>query len=472
MRDLVQKTLHSRFAFLGGGSLLITLVGLASFSPALRSRPFDTDNLLALAIGREGRVWHLFTSSFVASLPAYRPVPFLTLIAEYRLSHAPWHFFAVNLAIAILMGIATFGLVWRITGSRLAGVVCGIVMLTDPRVNAALFWIGERQSTMAVILLATAMAFAWGGIGSRSSATLGVLVGLMLLAAALSKEYALAGAPAVAVMALLGERARRSPLLVASAGSLIAYGILRFVVAGGAGGSYCESQGIWTNERLICLSGPPQPGYSLVHGWDKLGQEAWNVCASLVGSAFYFIFSSDGQFAHSTPARAIEGGAHGKVWLAIDVVFFVSVLLLALFAWVTVPRQSLPFLALFLGNAFLSFLVFRTRDQLVGVLGLYAAAAIGFVSLARRLRRSRSPALVQRASLVAVLFIAVWVGWQVDQHRLAQNAQLGDTMKDEAPALCTRVGHIAAGRYIPPPLIRELREYYKMPNPTCDGKAK
>jgi hypothetical protein len=56
-------------------------------------------------------------------------------------------------------------------------------------------------------------------------------------------------------------------------------------------------------------------------------------------------------------------------------------LLLAAVAWVRMPRRTLALLALVASSAVLSFNLYRSRNQVFGMLGLYIAAGLGLAYL-------------------------------------------------------------------------------------------
>ncbi|MFN8451212.1 MAG: hypothetical protein U0521_22195 [Anaerolineae bacterium] len=53
------------------------------------------------------------------------------------------------------------------------------------------------------------------------------------------------------------------------------------------------------------------------------------------------------------------------------------IFLLAVVGFLRAPRRTLPLLGLIFLNAVLNFVIYRERNQLLGILGLYGAAGIG-----------------------------------------------------------------------------------------------
>ena len=155
------------------------------------------------------------------------------------------------------------------------------------------------------------------------------------------------------------------PVVVAGFVAVVVYLGMRFGLAQGAGSQYCEEMGLFENVRYIC--------YAELDGSGRLLQHFYNVSATAVGTLVPPLFDFFGAFNSLSKLMSVAG---------IERLAF-SALLVALAA-VGVParpRQALPILALVAANAALSFMLYRPRNQLVGMVGVYAAAGLGLTAI-------------------------------------------------------------------------------------------
>jgi hypothetical protein len=381
---LLERALGRHGLIVGG----LALVAVGVYGGAVFVHPLDADNLVSLSVGTRSDPSDYFTGDAHGFYrPAYRPFAELTLWVQNHLVGLQIHsYFAVNIAIWAAVAMLVYALVVVATDSRVAGAAAAGATLLDPRGILAILWILERQSSLALLLGLTALLLAL--LPARPAVW--ISIGLLILCSAMSKEFGLAFAVAVPLLAWLQRRPWR-PIALASVGAVVLYVILRLGVAGGATSRFCDEMGYFRRTREVC--------YDNYGGFGHIGQQAYNVLASLVGTFLPPLFDSFGTIV--TPsARSL-------------VVPAIVTALAALAAWQR-PRWALPLLSLVVLNAVLNFVLYRTRNQLIGFAALYSTAALGLHWLWLQV----APRAGRWAPAVAVCGAVLVLGW------LAQNAVL------------------------------------------------
>lgn len=347
-------------------AVLLPVLGWPPFIP-----PFNQDNLDALRIAaREDPSFFIEgTQNFV-----YRPLTYTSLWVQTEVfGLRPSVLFSTNLVIWWGCALVLYGLVRTHVRSSLVALVAGVALLTDHRVETALVWIIERQSILACLFGGSALAIAYRlPSGGRARGLGAVAVCLLLAAAMFSKEYGAAFVAATVAAALVGRPELRAWLVGASLAAVAAYASIRWLVpeivgytarasttgSGSPGSGYCEEMGLLWDQREIC--------YGQIGLAQRLVQHVWNVGATLVGTAYPYLFGGQGNLISPDLSRPV-----------LSLVYPTMVLGLAVTAWVKRPRASLPFLVLLLANAGLNYMLFRPRNQLIGAMGLYGSAAMG-----------------------------------------------------------------------------------------------
>jgi hypothetical protein len=448
-------------------SLAVVLFWKAPDVPA-----YDTDNLFSLSLGplvdTRQSLLSLLTEPY-AHLPAYRPVPLFTLWLQYKLvGLAPESYFVVNIVLLVGMCAVLYALVYCITGSWAAGCGSAFVLLVDPRGTTAIRTIVERQTAIACLLGLLALLVVLAPPVRAGPRPIAVAVFLLLLLAALSKEYGLAFSAAVLVAALLNRSARSKPIAFAALGAVLAYAALRWGVVGGTTGDYCDDMGYFEQVRRVCFGHAQTPREVLLTGGAELAQHAYNVGAAFLGTFFPFLFSGKGALTSSVSVPL-------AMWSLI-------VTGLAIVAWVRIPRRALPFLVLIVANSVLGLTLYRQRNLLVGVAGLYAAAALGAVQ-AEQWLRSRDIRLA-RTGVAAAGVVALWVGYQglgrandfqnLYRERargivqIMQNNKKVLEKKNPCRYLTPRFAAEHAGTApILPTVVQHIKLRYHLPDPLC-----
>jgi hypothetical protein len=328
-------------------------------------------------------VIYTYEASEWRQLPAYRPVAYTALWLQEQttgLRFTP--LFAASLGLVVACALALYALIYGLTRSWAAATLLTAAFAVDDRWFAVAVWIIERQSSLAALFGVLAL-LAVHRLAPRPDRRRLLLAGvfLLLLGAALSKEYGLAFAGAVPLFAF-AQRLPWRPFVLVSALVAVTYGVLRFAVAGGAAGEYCNNMGYFRTLRAdLC--------YSSLSGWEQLTQHAYNVGATVVGTFVPPLFDTYGVIDVSRPhVFAVP----------------VGIALLAVVGAVKRPRLALPLLFLVVGNAALNFMVYRERNQIIGMVGLYGAATVGtayLMGIAREVRAARIAAVVAFGLAVA-----------------------------------------------------------------------
>lgn len=415
----------SRLADAGVFAALV-LTALALYWPIFDIRPLVDDNLYALA-------W--VDASPPSALPAgdayyypeWRPLAYTTIWIEHRLAglDRPYVHHAVNLAIWIVCAALAGAIVRRVTGSRAAGVIVSLFLLSDPRVVWALTLVIERQS-----LLACAFGLgAWylmADCPDHLTRSRCVMVASLLLASALSKEHGLAFAAGIGAAALTS----RHRAIVLSAGSaLAAYALLRVVLAGGAFGRSCAHTFVFFEERMLC-TGQTAPA--------DIAQMLYNIMATTLNLVVSGLFSEVGE-----PVLARRS-------LIVAAIVVVSGAL-ALRRVTATTRSALLVIAF---SGLLGAPVYHARNQLIG-----AAAALIIAGAGMAVAAAAAPGWGRRGALAIVLAALLL------QASMAQRAVAGqsDDVNHNDPCETEIYRELPWTR----PFVRRVKQHYALSDPAC-----
>jgi hypothetical protein len=425
---------------------------------------FNDDNLFSLSIGPSVGPRHslltLLTEQY-DGLPAYRPFPTFLLWLQYKLAGlAPESYFVVNIAVLVGVCAVLYALVYRVTGVWAAAAGSAFALLVDPRVISISTTIGERETALACLMGLLALLAVLAPPIRASPRPIAVAVFVLLLLAALSKEFGLAFSAGVLVAALLDRSGRSRPVVFATLAAVLTYAVLRWVVAGVTAAAYCEEMGYFDQLRRACFGHTDHPGQLLLTGGAELAQHAYNIAAAFVGIFLPFLFTGKGSLTNSFSAPL-------TVWSLV-------VTGLAIVAWIRIPRQTLPFLALIIANSLLSLASYRERNVVVGVVGLYGAAGIGAVHAGQWLT-SRDIRLGRIGVAAAAAGFALWVGYQ----SVARVNDLQDLAQERKNTLERIIHHeqkkkaktvdpcLHRERYVEPTVVHYIKLRYHLPDPFC-----
>lgn len=376
---------------------LITIVGFVIFWPILSVRPTFQDNVVSLTLAGRDDPWSFWHGPVFSFQPTYRPFGFTLLwlqgqVADFHV----WTYYLVNIVIWVACGCLLYAIVRHVSGSRVAALLAALLAISDRRTDWMLWVIEERQMSLAVLAGLSALLLTFRLESSSRRRTLLVAIALLLLAASLSIEYGLAFSAAVFAAGLVARGHLRKPLMAVALAAVGVYAALRLGAQGGSLRDYCESMGYFTTERPdpTCLSSLGTEG--------RIKQHLYNVAASAVGTVLPTLFSFDGVWAPYAYPRyhAIAG---------------LALLALAVVGLATRPRVTIPLFTLWIANAVLSFYLYRSRNQVIGTLGIYAGAGIGAVELGRLALRAHLT-YARVAVGAALVAAAAWVAFSVIEH--------------------------------------------------------
>jgi Dolichyl-phosphate-mannose-protein mannosyltransferase len=415
----------------GALAVFLVLLGGAwwTFGRALDVRPLGGDNLYALGWVNRVPAAELLRGDPVI-YPEWRPISYATVWLQYRWQGLdrvmPYH--ALNLLLWTACVWLVYQLALRLTSSRLAAWVAAGLLFSDARAITSVTLIIERQTTLATMcgLIALWMALAsWRRLTRRTAITLA----LLCLASALSKEYGLAFAAAIA---LYGASERRWDLSAAAAAGVGVYLLARLTFSGGATGLYCEYMGYFFEVRKVCYDGVTTTG---------LAQMAYNVTATGVGTLLPGLLTGDGQLGLAPMRLAASTG----------------VLALAVFGWMRGPNELRLATLVILCSTLLSFMLYAGRNQLPAACAFALATAAG-VAVCDRALQARSRDIVRRIGVAVVIAI---IGMQAWRTRVETGQQVDDLLTKD-PCI-----EVARTEQHDPAFIRMVKARYAMSDPDC-----
>jgi hypothetical protein len=440
---LPKNVILSNIFFIRHSVPVIGIVAAAAFifGKAQTIHPFDADNLLALSLASRTNPAHYFLGSFVSYLPGYRPLAYLILWAHHQLLglNIP-SYFLVNFLICCAAVLCVYFMIVFLTRSRLSAIIASLLMLANGKMICAFIWIGERQSALAMLFGFSALLLAyihWKRPLQRWLAWPGIF--LLLLASSLCKEYGLSFSAAV----LMLELAVRPRDWKAAAGmsmlSVFIYAALRFSLGGGAAASYnCEDMGFFTTMHVVC--------YSDMAFKAKIAQYLYNDITTFFSTIMPCFFDSNGMMVRPTSVSFVKS---------------ILVLVLAITGLARYPRTLLPMLALIAANAALSFMIVRTRNQVVGDMGFYSMAGAGVAVCFGMALRWRRVALAAGMAVLAGIFFT---------NARRTNAEISSIVARFASLdPCAQAALFA--KDIDPSLVRQIKLRYSLDNPDC-GREK
>lgn len=371
--------------------VLLAAIAVIHYRVIFSWLPVDPDQLITLSFGTRSFA-SIFQHQLLEYLPGYRPLFGLSVWLQYRLQGIDHIGFYYLVNLTFLWGIAcmVFAVVRHVTGRIDAAIVVAAAMLVDERNHVALIWL-DRQISMTAFFGLAALLVLWSGAGKRWSF---LAAAVLLLLSVLSKEYGLA------YLGLLGiESVRRLLIdrkdhvaggwLIVAVAVTVTYFAMRYFLANGATGEYCETEGYFWQSAKVC--------FDRNSGISALPQLLYNIAATFVGTFLPGLFNGDGKltdFAGISPRY-----------------FFYSACfaVFALYSVLRPPYEARLAILLVACNALLSFLLFRHRNHMVGEVGLYIASGIGLAQVlqlcegARWRRALRFAILAGLALLIAAL---------------------------------------------------------------------
>jgi hypothetical protein len=409
--------------------LLYLLLGLALYKAIFVIQPLDFDNLYILGLVHDRPLSDILRGD-PWIFPEWRPLAFFTVWVEYRLlqlAGVPVHFL-VNLLLWTSCAWLVYRIVHQLTAHHGAAFLAGMFLYFDRRSSEALTWIVERQTLMACMF---GLAAVLVKLRSSEDATRFTkpAIALLLLASALSKEYGVAFALAFVAHGVLTGRRRLVMPAMAAIGS---YALLRVVVAGGALATFCEDMGFFWSSAKHCL----EPANPLA-----LPQMVYNAGASALAATMSGLFNGEGEIS-LVPHR-----------IGISLVF-IALGVLGLRRGDAVIRVAalLP-----LTTGVMNLMLYRPRNQLIGVAGLAICAGAGMAVLRVREMPRWHPRLRAAAALLICLLLAR-KAYDARARVIEQVIDINGQEPCESGVLERRIGQQIT------PLIKR---HYGLPNPDC-----
>lgn len=436
------------------GAILIIASGIFGFFK--NYRPFGPDDLMILSLAARPDPGGFFLESLTDFLPMYRPITYLLIWIQYQFTDiSPAPYYIANILIFIGCAIVLYFLVYKITASRLASITASLLLLVEIRAASALYWIGERQTTLALLFGSLAiLLFIRAQKNNKLTRPIAILIFVCLLFSTLSKEYGLSFTATIVVISLTSSPPwkLRASLLIAFF-VVLTYFVMRFGIAQSyINADYCENIGYRTETLRICYN-DYEPNI-------RKNFYLWNVGSTFVGTFFPMLFTGTGQWAgfqfQNNYAASLEcpiSFANGI--FSILLIAFVS---LSLYKF---PRKSLPFLAIIIFNAILSFLLYRPRNHLMALLGLYTLLGIGIYALW---------SIVKQRQFQRILFIIIMILLCfIISSRVIVFSQFLDEIAASYSLLepCNSAREWHHPQIFNMDIIRQLKINYKMSNPEC-----
>ncbi|OQA53036.1 MAG: hypothetical protein BWY43_00223 [candidate division WS2 bacterium ADurb.Bin280] len=351
-----------------GPIAVILIFALLFLGDVARIKPYDADNLIALSFGKLSAA-NLFEGSFTNYLPAYRPLSKIAVYLQYQLGGVSQlqNFFWGNWLMWTGCAVGLYVLLENITTSRLASLLGAVGMLLDPRAIFALVWIGERQNTICLLagLVALYIAFT---LNRKTDYKKILLINLFLFLSLLSKEFGLAFT--IPVLLVVLRRTKNYLLALSVLFSFLFYMVARLTLGVSSNdiNSFCETMGYFDKTLEICYSGMGIVG--------RIKQYLYNTGASFIGTFLPLFFSRVGTLS----------GINFTLGFYMNFAFSVLILVPSIIALAKKYKDSTIFLLLIVLSAFANFILFRERNQLIGMLGFYALFGIGLSQIFKKIK--------------------------------------------------------------------------------------
>jgi hypothetical protein len=453
----------------GASLAIIAGAGALAFGQIMTLRPFNADNLQGLSVSADSPL-DLATQPF-SNLPVYRPMATLAIWLQHAIVGIdPPSYFLVNL----LLWLACVGLVYalmvQLTGMRVVAFSTALLLLVDRRANPILQVIGDRATTLAIVFGLAAVLIVLRASEHRLTRGRLALIFVLLLLSSLGKEYGMAFMAVVATAAICWRPAGWKALIAVAFGALAVRVALHLLIAGGASAPYCETLGYFRQVRQACFNelDPNNTQYNvLLTGSEAIKQHLWNMAATFAGTAFPSMFSQEGAYQWPNVGWTRDSPT-GDI---LDTYIGIGLVLLMLIALIRMPRRALPFLVLALANAVLSLMLYRVRNELLGVVGLYILAGLGAAALLRLLGPR-----ISWGWLVAPLALVAAVAFAQGDRRDGELTQFMAQQSVYPGNLCGRVIELKTGTFVELSTVQELRHWYGFPDPDCKrgwgGEAK
>ncbi len=395
----------------------------------LHSRPFWGDNLLILEWAAR-TPWQEVLRGDPRYPLEFRPIPHLAMWIEYRLwgVEPVFPYLLFNLT-------AWTGAVWmanrisrRLTLYTTGAIVGTVFLITARSSHTITLYLMGRQTGLACLFGIAAVYLVFQG--RSPSVRRALLLGALLMASALSKEYGLAFCGGIA---LWGLKYSRTDYVRTALATIGVYAVLRLVEY--TPSLHCEVFGFFGSDRTICFEGVNTA---------VLTQGAWNAWVSLMQTVFPGFFNAYGTF-HPDPGRLLRS----VFWLALLIPFVRRAPALAALAALVIAT-----------NAVLNVPLFRSRNTVVGLTILSVGILIGFDYVEAWCRARQWTNALRLAVASAIIVVALRGMTTIER---LQRDVLFVGRQDPCSSL-------ADPAFRDTGFVRRLKLAYGMPNPECAGE--
>lgn len=435
--------------------LALILIAAGLFSYFQDYRPFAPDDLFGLSFGRIENPLSFFTGKWSQFLPAYRPISMVSLWVQYQLVGVePISYFLFNIFVWFGCILVLYFLVYHFTHSQLSSFIAAFFMMVDIRTTTLLVWIIERQNPLVVLFgsLGLLLFIKSTQKGVNRVLISSIFVYIFLLLSALSKEFGLTFTGAIVVFSILRnmESLKRSIIIALLVG--ITYFGLRFIIAGNSPNlEYCEEIGFLGQAQEIC--------YEDLETAERLKHYIWNTGATFLGTFAPKLFSDVGSWVGLNLDPDVNLN-HGLYTSFPGLVFSLVLLCVISYSFINHPRLALVFLFVIAFNSLLNFPIYRDRNQLVGLFGLYVLFGLGFQEIGSLVFWK------QRTTLVMIAWIALlYLGGYKAMHLAHTVKQYTYFYNHTDP--CEVITFPPYTEIVDIEIVEQLKVKYGMDNPRC-----
>ncbi len=426
------------------GVIVILISMILIMGIVINRKAIDPEALTNFYYMQELNLVDIWTGeTFPGHFVTYRPVMATLLRWEYRIfDFNPPAYFAVNQVLLAVVALFLYDILHRKTGETLPALLGTLFFLTDWQIIQTLYVIGEVQITLAGIFGLWAIWLLW--FGKRNGRFKPAIIFLLLLAAALSKEFGLAFSLVIFIDALYRRENNWKTYLITSVSVIIVFFALRMMII---------------------------PESSLGREYSTLKNMIYWYSMN-IGSGFVFSFVnlyrpiSDGELPSLGSLNFPTLEASSMVLLQI-----IPIILLFLLGFKSKNdrRATIPFLFLLLGNSLLFFYNYAFRFHFLGKIGLYAVVAFGINFLYKKW--TTNP-IIWRTLLVTFMYLAAMLFWRGDQFH-EQLLAVRDWTENKRLCIPTteyyqQEDYIGYYTITNSDIVRMVMEYYDMPREYCN----
>ena len=357
----------------------------------------DTDNLIALSNG-EKTIVELITQPMFSQLPAYRPIPQLTIFFQYQMQKLNYLnlYLVFNLFLWTSSALALYYLVFITSKSYLASLIASSLFLLDWRAEPALVWIGERQNSLAVLsgilLLIILKKFSQQKINKIYLLN----IFLLLITSVFSKEFGLVFLFLLPILGYFYQIKNKKYLYLITGIVLTLFILTRFFLIA-PNSSYCPGTAFFT-QLVPCLQDLPF--------LRKIAQYFYHIGASLLGFFLPNLFFNNRGMIFFKYTNSLW-----PFYIMQDVIYLSILLVVVSFFSKIKSKEKYLALLIIIFSALISFPLFRPRNHLTGMIGVYWLLAM---SLPILMQHEKYKKLVLMIAILTIAFFGLIIYRSID----------------------------------------------------------